>query len=119
METQLPPRFTTEAEVREAVLNNQRHLERALVALYNQNTVNERIIRKNIGRDRKGFNKVHMKIGCMMGQFVQRRVQAFNHPYGTNLDGKWLKVAKTIVPQYARQLLELNKKKVAEFQNHV
>lgn len=113
METQIP-RFKTAEEVKEAVLKEQRHLERALVAIYELNTINERKCKRTFGRDGKGFSKYHMKVCCFMAQYVQRRVKVFGHPYGVNLDGQWLDTAKKIVPKYSKQLLKLNQKKVTE-----
>lgn len=113
METQIP-QFKTAEEVKEAILKDQRHLERALVALYELNTIEERTKKKVIERDGKGFSKVHMKICCPMAQYVQRRISVFNHPYGVNLDGQWLEKAKKIVPKYSKQLLKLNQKKIEQ-----
>lgn len=113
METQIP-QFKTTEEVKKAVLEEQRHLERALVALYELNTIEERTKKKAIGRDGKGFSKYHMKVCCLMAQYVQRRVKVFKHPYGVNLDGQWLEKAKKIVPKYSKQLLKLNQKKIQQ-----
>lgn len=111
METQIP-QFKTAEEVKEAVLKDQRHLERALVAIYELSTIEERTQKKAIERNGKGFSQPHMKACCFMAQYIQRRVNVFGHPYGVNLDGQWLEKAKKIVPKYSKQLLKLNQKKV-------
>jgi hypothetical protein len=116
METQIP-HFKTTKEVKEAILKDQRHLERALVAIYELNTIEERTKKKAIGRDGKGFSKYHMKICCYMAQYVQRRVKVFGHSYGNNLNDTWLEKAKKIVPKYSEQLLKLNQKKVKQLAN--
>lgn len=113
MEKQVPE-FKTVEEVKEAVLKDQRHLERALVALYELNDDTERANKKASLKDGKGFSQGHMKVCCFMAQYVQRRVKVFGHPYGNNIDGQWLVKARKIVPQYAKQLLKLNKMKVQQ-----
>lgn len=113
METPIPV-FKSKEEVKQILLSDQRYLEMALVALYFQNSEDERKEKKTIGRDKKGFCKTDIQVSCYMAQFICRKRNEFKYEYGQILDGKFLQIARKIVPKYSGQLFQMNQKKAKE-----
>ncbi len=93
------------------LLQNQRYLERAIVAIYEKQTEDEKATNTTKLTNNVGFNGPDAHLGSYLAKYILNGVNKFNLQYGYNLNGKFLDKAKKIMPKYAKQLLSMAKSK--------
>lgn len=95
------------------LLNNQRYLERAIVAIFEKQTQDEQATNSTKLNNNIGFNGPDAHLGSYMAKFILTGIKQYRKDYGNNLNGKFLEKAKKIMPKYAGQLLSMAKNKQA------
>lgn len=84
-------------------LNDQKWLERAIMAIYERQTEKEQDTGTTISKNSMGFNNVDAKTAKIMADWIRE----CEEPWGNKLNEKWLNLAKKIMPKYANQLVEI------------
>lgn len=87
------------AQVVSLLMSNDRAVERAMVALYNRQTVDEQRTSSTSHLNGRGFNAFHAERGTYWAKWVMS---------GRRLTGKHLDGARRMACHYARQLAELS-----------
>ena len=91
MQTPLTPEF-----IRNKLATDNVWLEAAVKAIYRRQTGEEQQAGQTIDHNGRGFNGVDARSGTFMAQWLYR---------GKHLDGKWLVLARKIMPKYTAQLM--------------
>jgi len=100
-------RLETREDLATALLTNQRLLERAIVAIYERQTQDEQRDRSTKHHNGRGFTPADAKRGTRLARWILGGITKYNRPYGQNLTGHHLELAREIMPKYARQLLRI------------
>lgn len=87
------------AQVIALLMSNDRAVDRAMVALYNRQTVGEQRTSSTTESNGRGFNAFHAERGTYYAKWVLS---------GRRLTGKHLASARQMACHYARQLAELS-----------
>jgi len=88
----------TKQEIVELLIKRDAAVERAIVAIYNNQTYSEQVSASTQFRNNRGFNKVHDKLGSYLAKWILS---------GKKLDGGYLDQGRKIAIFYARQLSEI------------
>lgn len=89
--------------VRFKMANNQRWLERAILAIDARQTNDERAVRQTKYDNDRGWNAADARIGGYIAQFIR----SSRNPEGQRLSGKWVSIARRIMHKYAGQLCRI------------
>lgn len=89
----------TKAEILVLLAGNNRAVERAMVALYQRQTVAEQRTSSTTESNGRGFNAFHAERGTYYAKWVLS---------GRRLTGRHLEAARRMACHYARQLAELS-----------
>ena len=90
--------------IREKVKVNDVWVERAILAIYNLQTGEEKVKGKTLDHNGVGFNAVD---DAIMGYCANYLIRGFH------LSGKFLEKAHKIMPKYAKQLYDISKQRVS------
>ncbi len=93
------------------LLQNQRYLERAIVAIFEKQTEDEKATNTTKLTNNVGFNGPDAHLGSYLAKYILKGVKEYRKEYGNNLSGDFLNRAKKIMPKYAKQLLSMAKSK--------
>jgi len=77
---------------------NPRAVERAIVAIYNNQTISEQVSEKTQFRNGKGFNKIHDRYGSYLAKWIIN---------GGTLSQEHLNKARNMAVFYSKQLVEI------------
>jgi hypothetical protein len=99
----------TKNAVRFMVANDQRWLERAVLAIDNRQTSDERAVRQTKWDNNRGWNAADARIGGYIASFIRNS----RNPEGQRLSGKWVSIARRMIHKYAGQLARISQEKVA------
>lgn len=77
---------------------NDRAVERAIVAIFDRQTIEEQCSEVTMNHNGVGFTAAHAKLGSYYAKWVKR---------GKRLSGSHLEKARAIAKKYHRQLLEI------------
>jgi hypothetical protein len=87
------------------LLMNDRAVEKAIVAIYNRQTVDEKSIQGTTHNNKVGFSSADARKGSYYAKWVLS---------GKNLTGKHLDKAREIANKYVRQLCEIATQKMID-----
>jgi hypothetical protein len=104
----------TVEQIKEKLTMDQRVLERALVAIYEKQTADEKSSGYTQHDNGIGFSGCDSKNGTYMAQYILTGIERYGKKYGENLSGKFLDKAKKFMPKYAKQLYKIQLEKVEE-----
>ena len=93
--------------VKQKILTDQRWLERAVVAIYERQIEREQDLFITEDYNERGFNNVDCRTGAFMAQWIKK---------GNHLTGKWIVLAKKIMPKYVNQLTAIAQGKEKEME---
>jgi hypothetical protein len=91
--------MTTVAEIRTNVATKPEWTERALLAIYKNQTPAEQLAHVTVEKNHIGFNGVDAEI---LSSFAQQMIR-----YNRHLSEKQLKIAAKKMPKYAQQLFNM------------
>lgn len=95
--------------IRFKLWNDQRWLERAILAIDNRQTSDEKSNRQTIYLNKRGWNAADAKIGSYLASYIRNSPK----PLGEKLSGKWVGIAKRVVTKYSGQLQLVAAERVA------
>lgn len=87
------------SEIRSLLMSNDRAVERAMVVLFQRQTLDEQHTSSTSHLNGRGFNAFHAKNGTYYAKWVLS---------GRRLTGRHLEAARRMACHYARQLAELS-----------
>jgi hypothetical protein len=96
------PEITTEI-IKEKLINDQRWLERGILAIMNYQTDREIRAKQTIEDNGVGFNGVDGQILTSFGKWIEKST----YPLGQKLTVKQAALARKKMPKYAGQLLRI------------
>lgn len=88
----------SKAEIRVKIMEDQRWLERAVVAIYDRQTGEEKIREVTLKHNNVGFNGADARIGTYIAQWIKK---------GNHLSGGWLERSRKMMAKYAGQLAKI------------
>jgi hypothetical protein len=88
----------TKDEIKDKILTDDKWLERAVVAIYNKQTNDEKECEATIKDNGVGFSGAHARMGSYMARWVLK---------GNRLSDKWLDRARRMMVKYAGQLTRI------------
>jgi len=80
------------------LIRSDKAVERGIVAIYNNQTLDEQRDYKTHYRNNKGFNKIHDKFGTYLAKYILS---------GKHLDGNFLDKARKLTIYYSKQLVDV------------
>lgn len=80
------------------LVTNPRAVERAIVAIYNNQTISEQVSERTQFRNGRGFNKVHDRYGSYLARWIIS---------GGTLSQEHLNKARQMAIFYSKQLVEI------------
>ncbi len=92
--------------IKEKLATDQRWLEAAVLAIFRRQTGEEQRSRQTIEVNGRGFNGPDARCGTYMAKWLLGVHWEDGKKVRNTLDGKWLVKARTIMPKYAKQLLD-------------
>lgn len=95
--------------IRLKVANDQRWLERAILAIDARQTSDERMVRQTKWENNRGWNAADARIGGYLASFIR----GSRNPEGQALSGKWVSIARRIIQKYAGQLSRICEERAA------
>lgn len=101
-------RYQNRREIEVAITENKPLLERAIVALYERQTEEERVNLTSHFRNGRGFSKADSRVCGLMAKSILKGIRDRNMKYGDILQSSWYKIALKRIPRYSKQLLELH-----------
>lgn len=90
-------------EIKERILTDDRWLERAVVAIYNLQTLNEQSSERTTQRNGVGYSAFHARSMSYAAKWILS---------GKHLTGKYKNRARKVIPMYAKQLVAIANKEV-------
>lgn len=90
--------WTRERIIQELGHNNTL-VERAILAIYRQQTTNERVSKKTLYRNNMGFSAPDAHLGSYLAQYLNQ---------GHKLSGPWLVKGRKLAIKYSSQLLKIH-----------
>jgi len=88
----------TKEEIQEKLDTNLKWLERAVVAIFKQQTRQEQDSEKTLDHNNRGFNGVDAHLGTYLARWILS---------GRHLSDKWVDKARKIMVKYAGQLAKI------------
>lgn len=97
----------TREQIKQVLRDNDRAVDRAMVVLYQRQTIDERSISQTKHSNGVGFSAADASLGTYFARYVLK---------GRPLTGQWLAKARRMALHYSGQLLEAAKIKEAQKQ---